>query len=81
MERIIIMSEKLVQKRAKLYDSGGHPVIIEAGPEHWTVIFENGSKISQESNWGTSSNFNEAVRAAEDKLMPPLTPRGGDYYP
>ena len=55
-----MMPEKFVEIRKTYSDDLGLPVIIEAGPYGWTIIWADDSTTYKDVNATSEENFNEA---------------------
>lgn len=63
-----VMDSTSMEKEAHYYDGDGNSVIVQAGPEGWSVIFSDGTVKSGDVTDDTGINFSEAKKIAEEEI-------------
>lgn len=69
MERFFgMMPSNEIEKSVTFKDRIGLKIIIDAGPNGWTIEYADGGTQYKDESKGTDANFNEAFKCAEENL-------------
>lgn len=72
-----MMPVKEIERTETFKDKFGGTVRIDAGPNGWTVRFEDMSATYKDESIGTDANYREAYETAVE-IIGELTPRKGE---
>ena len=69
-----MMPVKEIERTEEFVDKYGMPVLIDAGPNGWTVRFADMSSAYKDESIGTEANFKNAYEVAVERVGD-LTPK------
>ena len=61
-----MMPSNCIEKEEHYRDSNGLSIIIQAGPEGWSILWADGGSNFKDADTTTDQNFDEAFKFATD---------------